>query len=125
MSYSPDGLSGEIAAPPIPDYLQRVYWWAYLHPRAVFLFEREWLVNLILWGNYQRLCDEALQELAGSDVEDHVARGVDLALDPVRVALGDAGDAHPDGVHAHCVNLPACWSPRPPRARGNSAARGR
>ncbi|MBP6242855.1 MAG: hypothetical protein KA377_01615, partial [Chromatiaceae bacterium] len=61
MSYSPDGLSGEIAAPPIPDYLQRVYWWAYLHPRAVFLFEREWLVNLILWGNYQRLCDEALQ----------------------------------------------------------------
>ena len=67
MSYSPDGLSGEIAAPPIPDYLQRVYWWAYLHPRAVFLFEREWLVNLILWGNYQRLCDEALQELAGSD----------------------------------------------------------
>lgn len=67
MSYSPDGLSGEIAAPPIPDYLQRVYWWAYLHPRAVFLFEREWLVNLILWGNYQRLCDEALRELAGNE----------------------------------------------------------
>lgn len=67
MSYSPDGLSGEIAAPPIPDYLQRVYWWAYLHPRAVFLFEREWLVNLILWGNYQRLCDEALGELAGNE----------------------------------------------------------
>ena len=66
MSYSPDGLSGEIAAPPIPDYLQRVYWWAYLHPRAVFLFEREWLVNLILWGNYQRLCVGALQLLAGS-----------------------------------------------------------
>lgn len=67
MSYSPDGLSGEIAAPPIPDYLQRVYWWAYLHPRAVFLFEREWLVNLILWGNYQCLCDEALGELAGNE----------------------------------------------------------
>lgn len=67
MSYSPDGLSSEIAAPPIPDYLQRVYWWAYLHPRAVFLFEREWLVNLILWGNYPRLCDEALQELAGNE----------------------------------------------------------
>lgn len=67
MSYSPDGLSGEIAAPPIPDYLQRVYWWAYLHPRAVFLFEREWLVNLILWGNYQRLCNEALEQLAGDE----------------------------------------------------------
>ena len=67
MSYSPDGLSSEIAAPPIPDYLQQVYWWAYLHPRAVFLFEREWLVNLILWGNYPRLCGEALQELAGNE----------------------------------------------------------
>jgi ubiquinone/menaquinone biosynthesis C-methylase UbiE len=67
MTSSPDSLAGEIAAPPIPDYLQRVYWWAYLHPRAVFLFEREWLVNLILWGNYQRLCDEALSELGGGE----------------------------------------------------------
>jgi hypothetical protein len=27
------------------------YRWAYVHPKAVWFFERQWLVNLILWGN--------------------------------------------------------------------------
>ncbi len=67
----------DIAAPPLPDnalprsegaadvpeYLSKHYWWAYLHPRAVRFFEREWLVNLILWGNFRRLRDAALAEL--------------------------------------------------------------
>lgn len=48
---------------PIPRYLETVYWWAYVHPRAVHLFEREWLVNLILFGNYGHLRDRALAEL--------------------------------------------------------------
>lgn len=47
----------------IPRYLEQVYWWAYVHPNAVQLFEREWLVNLILFGNYGRLRDAALAEL--------------------------------------------------------------
>src|SRR5262249_28491359 len=47
----------------VPDYLSRYYWWAYVHPRAVRLFERDWLINLILWGNYARLRDAALAEL--------------------------------------------------------------
>ena len=50
-------------APAIPRYLEQVYWWAYVHPNAVQLFEREWLVNLILFGNYGRLRDAALAEL--------------------------------------------------------------
>ncbi len=44
----------------IPPYLQTHYWWAYVHPRAVHIFERQWLVNLILWGNYTRLCNAVL-----------------------------------------------------------------
>ena len=48
---------------PIPRYLQQAYWWAYVHPNAVRLFEREWLVNLILFGNYGRLRDAALDAL--------------------------------------------------------------
>jgi hypothetical protein len=36
---------------------------ASIHPFGVRLFERQWLVNLILWGNYARLCDAALTEL--------------------------------------------------------------
>jgi ubiquinone/menaquinone biosynthesis C-methylase UbiE len=47
----------------IPDYLQAHYWWAYIHPRAVRVFDRGWLVNLILWGNYRRLTDAALHAL--------------------------------------------------------------
>lgn len=50
-------------APAIPGYLQQVYWWAYVHPNAIHVFEREWLVNLILFGNYGRLRDAALDNL--------------------------------------------------------------
>ena len=45
-----------VASPPqIPDYLQETYWWAYLHPKTMGFFEKEWVVNLILWGNMKRL----------------------------------------------------------------------
>ncbi len=47
----------------VPSYLQETYWWAYVHPNAVSFFERQWLVNLILWGNFARLRDAALAEL--------------------------------------------------------------
>lgn len=48
---------------PVPAYLQEFYWWAYVHPWAVRTFERDWLVNLILFGNYARLRDAALAEI--------------------------------------------------------------
>ena len=54
---------------PIPRYLETVYWWAYVHPNAVSVFEREWLVNAILFGNYARLRNHALDEL-GATVHD-------------------------------------------------------
>jgi ubiquinone/menaquinone biosynthesis C-methylase UbiE len=50
----------------IPGYLHETYWWAYVHPNAVRLFERQWLVNLILWGNFAKLRDAALDELGAS-----------------------------------------------------------
>jgi len=53
---------------PIPHYLEQVYWWAYVHPKAVHVFEREWLVNAILFGNYGNLRDGALASL-GDTVE--------------------------------------------------------
>ena len=49
----------------IPRYLRDTYWWAYVHPNAVRIFERQWLVNLILWGNFARLRDGALAALGG------------------------------------------------------------
>ena len=47
----------------VPSYLERYYWWAYIHPNAVRVFERQWLINLILWGNFGRLRDAALERL--------------------------------------------------------------
>jgi ubiquinone/menaquinone biosynthesis C-methylase UbiE len=47
----------------VPEYLQRHYWWAYVHPKAVQFFDRLWLINLILFGNYHRLRDAALADL--------------------------------------------------------------
>jgi ubiquinone/menaquinone biosynthesis C-methylase UbiE len=47
----------------IPSYLDVHYWWAYVHPNAVRVFERQWLASAILWGNYARLRDAALIDL--------------------------------------------------------------
>ena len=61
MSVPETQLSQAIA---VPWYLDSVYWWAYVDPRAITLFERQWLVNVILWGNFGRLRDAALDALA-------------------------------------------------------------
>jgi ubiquinone/menaquinone biosynthesis C-methylase UbiE len=58
------GLSPVPTPPPIPDYLQDTYWWAYLHPKALHFFEREWVVNLILWGNMRKLTRTVLDEMS-------------------------------------------------------------
>lgn len=55
--FMPVKISSDIG---IPHYLEETYWWAYTHPNAVKFFERQWLVNLILWGNFTRLRDTAL-----------------------------------------------------------------
>lgn len=55
--------SGDVV---VPAYLMRHYWWAYVHPRAVTFFDRGWLINLILFGNYRRLVRAALAEFTAS-----------------------------------------------------------
>jgi ubiquinone/menaquinone biosynthesis C-methylase UbiE len=47
----------------VPGYLWHTYRWAYVEPLAVRFFERQWLVNLILWGNFERLRDAAVEAL--------------------------------------------------------------
>jgi ubiquinone/menaquinone biosynthesis C-methylase UbiE len=54
------------AVPPIPQYLSKYYWCFYEHPRAVWVFERPWLVNLILWGKYLTMRDAAVSEMGPS-----------------------------------------------------------
>ena len=55
--------SRSLSTPSIPGYLEETYWWAYLRPRAIWMFEREWLVNLILWGNMARLTQAVINEM--------------------------------------------------------------
>ena len=62
----PGNSAGLTAVAAVPPYLQQVYWWAYVHPHAVRVFERQWLVNLILFGNFARLRNAALDELGTS-----------------------------------------------------------
>ena len=75
----------------VPDYLTAHYWWAYIHPKAVKVFERQWLVNFILWGNYARLRDAALAELGevlpGSTLQVACLRVQD-EIEEVRPGIG-------------------------------------
>lgn len=57
------GISPQAGPPPVPPYLEKHYWWAYVRPWALRIFERRWLINLILWGHYRRLRDSALDTM--------------------------------------------------------------
>ncbi len=59
---------GRRPSPSIPSYLEQTYWWAYVHPRAVQVFERGWLVNSILFGHYAQLREAALDALGAPQV---------------------------------------------------------
>lgn len=91
--------------PQIPAYLQQAYWWAYVHPRAVHVFERDWLVNLILFGNYNRLRDSALAALGrplhGRTLQIACVYG-NLTL---QMAAALAPDAHLDIVDVLPIQL--------------------
>jgi len=47
----------------IPAYLWQYYTWAYVDPRGIRRFDRAWVTNLILWGNFARLRDAAVAAL--------------------------------------------------------------
>lgn len=90
--------AGALAAPfegpelPIPAYLEKHYWWAYVRPWAVRVFEREWLVNLILWGCYRLLRDQALaswgDKIAGRTLQISCCYGSLTPLLAQRVRAG-------------------------------------
>ena len=123
----------------VPQYLADTYWWAYVHPRAVYLFERQWLVNLILWGNFNRLRDAAIGALGAKlggrtlqvacvygDLTRRIAarlnRGAQLhVVDVLRIQLDNLARKLPGGLlrrHGH-------HGPRQPSVeliQGDSAA---
>lgn len=45
----------------IPEYLARNYWWAYLSPPGVWFFDHQFIINLILYGQYDAILDEVMR----------------------------------------------------------------
>lgn len=108
----------------IPDYLRRHYWWAYIHPRGVKFFDRRWIVNLILLGNYHRLRDRALAEFGKAasgyilqlacvygdlttQLEERVAAGsgkLDV-VDVVPIQLSNLKKKLPAGTRARLLHM--------------------
>lgn len=60
----------DAAAPALPDYLVRNYWWAYLWPPAVWFFDHQPIINSIVFGQYRRLRDETVGLLGGAQAGD-------------------------------------------------------
>lgn len=44
-----------------PEYLARHYWWAYLWRPAIWFFDHQSIINLILFGQYRRLMTRTLR----------------------------------------------------------------
>ncbi|UCE32487.1 MAG: rhodoquinone biosynthesis methyltransferase RquA [Burkholderiales bacterium] len=103
MTTDATSVRGEQIA--VPDYLADTYWWAYVHPHAVRVFERQWLVNLILWGNFARLRDMALDAL-GAQLDGRTLQVACVYGDLTRRLLGRLGpDAGLDVVDILPIQL--------------------
>jgi ubiquinone/menaquinone biosynthesis C-methylase UbiE len=47
----------------VPEYLARYYWWAYLWRGSIWFFDHQWVINLILLGQYERLLTRTLAQV--------------------------------------------------------------
>jgi ubiquinone/menaquinone biosynthesis C-methylase UbiE len=56
-------LAPATVTPDVPDYLQDVYYWAYINPRNVKLLDREIVVRTILWQQHNKLQKTAFAEI--------------------------------------------------------------
>lgn len=69
------GLEADLRTPAasestqLPDYLVQNYWWAYLTPASLYLFDNPVFLTFLLWGNLPRLVQTACDEVeAGQTV---------------------------------------------------------
>jgi len=52
---------------PLPDYLVKHYWWAYLWRPAVWFFDHQPIINAIVFGQYRKLTDATVRLLRPRD----------------------------------------------------------
>jgi ubiquinone/menaquinone biosynthesis C-methylase UbiE len=49
----------------VPEYLARYYWWAYLWRWGIWFFDHQAVINVILFGQYDRLLKKTLAQIEG------------------------------------------------------------
>ncbi len=91
---------------PIPAYLSDTYTWAYLKPSSIKIFDHNWVVDTILWGNNRRLqktvfesLEPATKVLLASDVYGDLA---------IRLAEFIGPEGHLDIVDVSPVQVENC-----------------
>lgn len=52
---------------PLPEYLVKHYWWAYLWRPAVWFFDHQPIINTIVFGQYRKLTDATVRLLRPRD----------------------------------------------------------
>ena len=60
----------------LPDYLAKHYWWAYLSPTGVKFFDRPFMVNRILWGQYHKIAQDAVNLFSSENQFVHAKQSV-------------------------------------------------
>lgn len=70
IARSHDGRPMAAAAPPLPDYLVRHYWWAYLWRPTVWFFDHQPIIDCIVFGQYTALREQTLALLDGDQAGD-------------------------------------------------------
>ena len=73
--------------PPIPDYLRNYYWWAYISPTMIRTLDHQFLVDIVLWGNFSQLRDSAIDALQS---ENDLIQGKTLQMSCVYANLTEA-----------------------------------
>jgi len=56
----------------IPEYLARHYWWAYLWKTGVWFFDHHFMINAILFGQYNKLVNTTIWQLEQAPIGEMV-----------------------------------------------------
>ncbi len=75
----------------IPDYLSKTYHWAYINPNNIRYLDQNWVYQLILLGQGQRLLQSYLEEIPAGSNMLQVAHVYGNLLSKVAEKLTDSG----------------------------------
>lgn len=102
----------------VPSYLAKHYWWAYGRPTSIRLLDRQWIANLLLYGQYARLRDAALgavKEQMGGRVLQLACCYGDLSVElAAHVARAEGRLDVVDSIEIQLANLAAKLPARTP-----------